>query len=120
MEGVRLLNFRTLEWWDVVLQKRLAWAVFVLLLSTLVCWELIWVFLFHKFSNFTPPPPRVKMLILLLQCGSAFIDSTPDAFNDNPKSLFVLPTTDNSFVDAMNVLSGEGRGGGIPATRLCN
>ena len=36
--------------------KRLAWALFVLLLSTLVCrqrTELIWSFLFHKFSNFT-------------------------------------------------------------------
>ena len=52
--------FSTLEWWDAVLQKRLAWALFVLLLSTLVCCqptELIWVFLFHKFHNFTPPPP---------------------------------------------------------------
>ena len=41
----------------------LAWALFVLFLSTLVCCqpiELIWVFfLFHKFSNFTPPPPKV-------------------------------------------------------------
>ena len=50
-----------LEWWDVVLQKRLAWALFVLLLSTLVCCqptELIWGFLFRKFSYFTPPPPQ--------------------------------------------------------------
>ena len=33
--------------------------LFVLLLSTLVCYqptELIWAFLFHTFSNFTPPP----------------------------------------------------------------
>ena len=38
--------------WDAVLQK-LAWALFVLLLSTFVCCqptELIWAFLFHKFS----------------------------------------------------------------------
>ena len=48
---------RTLEWWDAVLQKRLAWALFVLLLSTLVCCqptELILGFLFHKFPY--PPP----------------------------------------------------------------
>ena len=52
--------FLRLEWWDAVLQKRLAWALFVLLLSTLVCCqstELIWVILFQKLSNFTPPPP---------------------------------------------------------------
>ena len=49
-----------LEWCDVVLQKRLAWALFVWLLSTLVFCQpadLIWALLFHKFSNFTPPPP---------------------------------------------------------------
>ena len=52
------------EWWDAVLQKRLAWALFVLLLSTLVCCqptELIWAFLFHKFSNFTPRPWLVPL-----------------------------------------------------------
>ena len=46
--------------WDAVLQKRLAWALFVLLLSTLVCCqptELILGFLlFHKFSIYPPPP----------------------------------------------------------------
>ena len=46
-----------------MLQKRLAWALFTLLLSTLVyCQptELIWAFLFRKLSNFThPPPPRL-------------------------------------------------------------
>ena len=49
-----------LEWWDAVLQKRLAWALFVLLLSTLVCCqptELIWAsfffFLFYIYSNLT-------------------------------------------------------------------
>ena len=44
-----------MEWWDAVLQKRLIWALFVLLLlSTPVPTELIWaLFLFHKFSNFT-------------------------------------------------------------------
>ena len=43
----------------MVLQKRLAWALFVLLLSTLVCCqptELIWACLFQEFFNFTPPP----------------------------------------------------------------
>ena len=56
------LNFPTplpLEWWDAVLLKRLAWALFILLLSTCVVvsqqrW--FWAFLFHKFSDFTPPP----------------------------------------------------------------
>ena len=62
------LVLRTLEWWDAVLQKRLAWALFVLLLSTLVCCqptELIWVFLFHKFSNFTPPPQADNHMALI-------------------------------------------------------
>ena len=47
--------------WDVVLQKRLAWALFVLLLSTLVCkpTELIWVFLFHN-SNFYSSRPLFR------------------------------------------------------------
>ena len=43
--------------WSDGMRKQLAWALFVLLLSTLVCClptELIWAFLFHKFSNFTP------------------------------------------------------------------
>ena len=43
------------------LQKRLARALFVLLLSTLACYqptELIWAFLFRKFFNFTAPPPQ--------------------------------------------------------------
>ena len=52
--------------WDAALQKRLAWALFVLLLSTLVCCqptELIWVFLFHQFSNCYPPnAPRSHLL----------------------------------------------------------
>ena len=54
---------RTLEWWDAVLQKRLALALFVLLLSTLMCCqptELIlgfFFFLLHKFSILPPPPP---------------------------------------------------------------
>ena len=49
-------------WWDAVLQKRLAWALFVLLLSTLVCCqrtELIWAFfLFHTyiFQFYSPSP----------------------------------------------------------------
>ena len=70
LSSVLFINFpilRTLEWWDVVLQKRLAWALFVLFLSTLVCCqltELMWVFfLFHKFSNFTPPPQDLKTTI---------------------------------------------------------
>ena len=40
-----------------------AWALFVLLLSTLVCCQpqsWFWVFLFHKFSN--PPPPPCNSL----------------------------------------------------------
>ena len=45
-------------------RKLLAWALFVLLFSTLICCqatELIWAFLFHNFSNFTPP--RFKLWI---------------------------------------------------------
>ena len=47
-----------LEWWDAVLQKRLAWALLVLLLSTLVCCQpteliLASFFFFHD----TPLPP---------------------------------------------------------------
>ena len=59
------INFpilRTLEWWDAVLQKRLASALFVLLLSTFVCCqptELIWIFFcFIKFSILLPPSPQ--------------------------------------------------------------
>ena len=36
-------------------QKRLAWALFALLLSTLVCCLPTELIGFHKFSNFTPP-----------------------------------------------------------------
>ena len=41
-------------------KARLAWALFVLLLSTLLYCQptdLIWAFWFHQFSNFAPPPP---------------------------------------------------------------
>ena len=58
-ESIILFNFFGRWKWDAVLHKRLAWALFVLLLSTLVCYqptELIWALLFHKLSNFTPPP----------------------------------------------------------------
>ena len=54
-----------IRWSDemrTVLQKRPAWALFVLLFSSLVCCqptELIWDFLFHTFSNFTLPPAAV-------------------------------------------------------------
>ena len=51
------------------LQKRLAWALFVLLFSTLMCCqptELIWAFLFHKFSNFIPPPPPGWEVVFLI------------------------------------------------------
>ena len=45
-------------WWDAVLQKRLAWALFVLSLSTLVFCQLAELisgfFLFHKFCNWPP------------------------------------------------------------------
>ena len=47
------------EWWDAVLQKRLAWALFVLLLSTLVCCQPTELILVWFFSNFTPPPPQI-------------------------------------------------------------
>ena len=49
--------------------KRLTWALFVSLLSTLVCFlptELIWAFLFHKFSNFIPPPPLSDLVLALV------------------------------------------------------
>ena len=56
-----LFPSRTLGWGNAVLLKLLAWHLCVLLLSTPVCCqpsELIWAFLFHKFYNFTPPPPE--------------------------------------------------------------
>ena len=42
-----------------MLQKRLAWALFVFLSTLVFCQpkELIWAFLFHKFSHFTHPSP---------------------------------------------------------------
>ena len=48
--------------------KYFTWALFVLLLSTLVCYqptELIWAFLFHKLSHFTPPPPPVNVSLYI-------------------------------------------------------
>ena len=54
------------EWWDAVLQKRLAWALFGLLLSALVCCQPTWFWVFFYFINFTillpPPPPKVTTL----------------------------------------------------------
>ena len=49
----------TLEWWDAVLQKRSAWALFVLLLSTLVCCQPF--FLFINFPILLPPPPPIQL-----------------------------------------------------------
>ena len=52
----------TIHWSDRIRccrQKRLAWALFVLLFSTLVCCqptELIWVFLFHIYFPILLPP----------------------------------------------------------------
>ena len=85
----------TLKWWDVVLQKRLAWTLFVLLLSTLMCCqptelilslffcfrnslELICAFFFSsifRFHPLPPPPPQALLepsnepLTLLLGLG---------------------------------------------------
>ena len=50
-----VLSKPTLEWLDVVLQKR-AWALFInphVMSANRVDFGL---FVFHKFSNFTPPP----------------------------------------------------------------
>ena len=55
------LTFTTVGVRDDVLQKRPAWALFVLL-STLVLSANRFdfgLFLFQQFSNFTPPPPRL-------------------------------------------------------------
>ena len=56
--------FRNFPIWDAVLRKRLAWALFVLLLSTLVClsvnrgdFGLFFFFLFHNFPILLPPGP---------------------------------------------------------------
>ena len=50
--------FTTLEWWDAVLQKQLAWASFVTIINLRVLpanrGDL--GFLFHTFSNPSPPP----------------------------------------------------------------
>ena len=77
---------RTLEWWDAVLQKRLAWGLFVLLLSVSQQREALFV---PKFSNFTPPPPlRWRRTQMLLPCPprplcrgkkrAALFSKTPD------------------------------------------
>ena len=54
------------QWWDAVLQKRLAWALFALLLSTLVCCQptelILSFFLFHKFFILPPPPHPQRAL----------------------------------------------------------
>ena len=49
-------------------RKRLAWALFVLLLSNLVCYQptylIIGFFLFQKFSNLPPPPHYIGVMWL--------------------------------------------------------
>ena len=60
------LRLSVLEWWDV--EKRLAWALFVLLFSTLVCYQptelilgfllLLFLFFFRNFPILPPPPPQ--------------------------------------------------------------
>ena len=69
-----------LEWWDAVLQKRLAWALFVLLLLTLVCCQptkLIWCFI--NFPILPPPPPPFHPALphhLRSSLGYGFLTST--------------------------------------------
>ena len=49
-----------LEWWDAMLQKRLAWALLVFLFSTIMCFptrvDLGFFFLFFIFFPYSPPP----------------------------------------------------------------
>ena len=45
-----------------VMQKRLAWALFVLLVSTLMC-ELIWAFLFHKNFDYSVSTFRPEFIV---------------------------------------------------------
>ena len=57
---VCFINFPILQWWYAALQKRLAWALFVLLLSpscvvSQQCWLFLWDFRFHTFSICFPP-----------------------------------------------------------------
>ena len=64
-----LTSAGTLEWWDAVLQKRLAWSLFVLLLSTLVCCqptELI-LCLFCYINCPIIPPPQCFLSCFMLQ-----------------------------------------------------
>ena len=49
-----------LECWVAVLQKRLAWALFVLLLATLVCYQPTELILGSFFLFYFTPPPRMR------------------------------------------------------------
>ena len=81
------------EWWDAVLQKRLARALFVLLLSLVCCQPIefdlgVCFLLFHKFSHFTPPPSHPLFLSPLstwLSRQLTFWKRTWDCFR--PKTL---------------------------------
>ena len=46
----------------MLLQKRLAWALFVLLLSTLRCWQPTEGFFLISFPILPPPPPSPDMI----------------------------------------------------------
>ena len=83
-------KFSIFEWWNAVLQKRLAWALFVLLLSTLLCCQptelILGFFLFHIFSSFTFPPPSHSWRH---HCGLK--DSGPDSKAANLEGLHPHP-----------------------------
>ena len=78
-----------LEWWDAVLQKRLAWALFVLLLSTLVCCqpkELIWAFFFFCFLNYLILLPQISIFTPIFFIEIFFVlppPVDPPGFIDN-------------------------------------
>ena len=55
--------------WDAVLQRRLAWALFVLLFSTLM----YLILSFFEFSNHPPPSLYIRMHILQLLCAGRVV-----------------------------------------------
>ena len=89
---------RTPEWWDVVLQKRLAWPSFVFFLfSTLACCqpkELIWAFCFIIFHFHPPPQARTfAWLACQLRCQTTMTLRSSSALTPITASSISTPLT---------------------------
>ena len=89
---------------------------FVLLLLAVVCCqptEFIWAFLFHKFSNSTPPPPAPYSLSNTTNFSSNYPPlflRTPSVLTRSDSGSFIMPSG-TSGSGRLSILRGEGGGG---------